>query len=212
MQEEDNFDETHILESEPLGQGDPSDDEFKPSRDLISRDPYRQKKQSAKRTKKQSELYSDPEFDDNVKIKSLREESQNFTNQQPQPAGKRPKSAGKMRGGGNDSVEEMLISDESDQDKLDSDAYSGSSDDEESIDPHTDFFELAEQISDTLENLFRDSNGNSMADIMSANCHEITQLNQGIGNVCQELSGINTTLHKMYALQKVQLKTGSSVR
>ena len=91
-------------------------------------------------------------------------------------------------------------SDESLEDDSD-DSDVSSSDGEDSVD-HLPLDEIAEQMSDTLENLFRDSNGNSMADIMSANCNEITQLSNGMSAMCEELSNINVTLQKMYTLQK----------
>lgn len=91
-------------------------------------------------------------------------------------------------------------SDDSDE-SLEDDSDVSSSDGEVSVD-HLPLDEIAEQMSDTLENLFRDSNGNSMADIMSANCNEITQLSNGMSAMCEELSNINATLQKMYTLQK----------
>mgnify|MGYP001247766898 CR=1 FL=1 len=70
---------------------------------------------------------------------------------------------------------------ECEEDDDDDQSYEGESDHEnESDSSEFDPSFIVEQLTETLEQLFRDSNGNTLADIMSSQYSELTQINQNL--------------------------------
>ena len=81
-----------------------------------------------------------------------------------------------------ETLSKSLNSDDDDGDDDDDDeCYDGEfQSDNESESSELDLSIMVEQITDTLEQLLRDSNGNTLADIMSSQYNELSQMNKNI--------------------------------
>lgn len=102
-----------------------------------------------------------------------------------------------------DDDEKYNFKDDNDNDDDDDSEDSEDYDDENMQFQHA----LAEHISETLDNVLRDSNGNSISDVISASCSESSQLTNVAKTIAEELSQMNSTLNKLYMLQKKQMRS-----
>ena len=83
--------------------------------------------------------------------------------------------------------------DDDDDDDDDDQCYEGElGSDNESDSSDVDLSIIVEQITDTFEQLLRDSNGNTLADIMSSQYNELSQMNQNIRKLTKVIAAASS--------------------